>query len=134
MQPYDDILLTPRPVSDKRVQMPLIDRAAQFAPFAALTGYEGIIAETGRLTERSVDLDENAIGELNKKLCKLAACMDSCPAVTVVYFLPDPHKDGGSYETKTGTVKKLDTLNGTILFTDRTEILFSQLLELHLSE
>lgn len=132
MPSYDDILLAPRPVSVRRAHMPLIDRAAQFAPFAALTGYDGIIAETGRVTERSVDLDETAIGELNQKLCKLTACTDSYPTVTVVYFLPDPRKDGGSYETKTGAVKKLDTVNGALVFTDRMEIPFSRLLELHL--
>lgn len=134
MDQYKDILHLPHPVSQRRAQMPLIDRAAQFAPFAALTGYDGIIAETGRVTDRSVDLDETAITELNQKLCRLADCMDRCPAVTVVYFLPDPRKDGGSYETKTGTVKKLDTLKGVLIFADRTEIPFSQLLELHISQ
>ena len=134
MGSYDDILLAPRPVSDRRAHMSLTDRAAQFAPFAALTGYDGIIAETGRVTERSVDLDETAIAELNQKLCTLAARMDRCPAVTAVYFLPDPRKDGGSYETKTGTVQKLDTLNGALIFADRTEIPFARLLELHIAD
>ena len=132
MDQYQDIIHLPHHVSRRRVQMPLMDRAAQFAPFAALTGYDGIIAETGRLTERCVDLDENAITELNQQLCKLADCIDQRPTVTVLYFLPDPYKDGGSYETKTGCAKKLDTVTGSLIFTDRTQIPFAHLLELHI--
>ena len=132
MTAYDDIIHLPHHVSEKRVQMPLADRAAQFSPFAALTGYDGIIAETGRLTERYIDLDEGAVDELNQQLRKLAACIDRQPTVTALYFLPDLHKDGGSYVTKTGQVKKLDALTQTLCFTDRTEIRFSQLLGLQL--
>lgn len=130
MNTYEDILYLPHHVSEKRVQMPLIDRAAQFSPFAALTGYEGIIAETGRLTERYIDLDETAISELNTQLQKLAEIIDQCPTTTVTYFQPDKYKDGGSYLTKTGQVKKLDTVYGFLEFTDRTCIPFSHILEL----
>ncbi len=130
---YDDILHLSRPVS-RHAKMPLTDRAAQFSPFAALTGYEGIIAETGRLTERCVDLDEGAIAELNEQLRKLLAIIHTQPVVTVTYFQPDARKDGGSYITKTGPVKKLDTHIGYIAFTDRTEIAFDQLLTLQLTD
>lgn len=129
MGQYDDILYLPRPKS-RHVKMPLTDRAAQFSPFAALTGYDGIIAETGRLTQRCVELDEGAIEELNKQLRTLAQCIDRCPTVTVTCFRPDARKDGGSYETKTGQAKKLDTCFGFLEFTDRSRVYFDTILEL----
>ena len=129
MSQYDDILHLPRPES-RHAKMTLASRAAQFSPFAALTGYEGIIAETGRLTERCVALDENAIAELNARLCALAERIDSLPTATVTHFLPDKYKDGGSYVTVTGQVKRLDTLYGFLEFTDRTRIPFENILEL----
>jgi len=134
MANYDDILHLSRPISQRHAKMPLSDRAAQFSPFAALTGYDGIIAETGRLTQRYVDLDENAIEELNKRLRTLAQRMDSRPTATVTYYQPDAHKDGGSYVTKTGTVKKLDTVFAYLEFADRTCIPFSYILELELAD
>ena len=130
MSKYDDIIHLPHHVSEKRVQMPLLDRAAQFSPFAALTGYEGIIAETGRLTERSVDLDEGAIAEMNAQLRAVLPLMDTQPKVTVTYFQPDERKEGGSYITKTGQLKKLDSHAGKLVFTDRTVVYFSRLLSL----
>ena len=129
MSNYDDIIHLPRPQS-RHAKMPLIDRAAQFSPFAALTGYDGIIAETGRQTERCVDLDESAIEELNKRLRTLAQQLESNPTATVTYFQPDERKDGGSYLTKAGQVKKLDTVYGFLEFTDRTRIYFDTILEL----
>lgn len=132
MSRYDDILHLPAHVSEKRSRMPLHDRAAQFSPFAALTGYDGIIAETGRLTERCVDLDESAISELNEQLRKVFAALDSHPTVTVTYFQPDARKDGGSYVTKTGAVKKMDTNEQYLVFNDSTEVAFEQLLSLRL--
>ena len=130
MSKYDDIIHLSQPVSQRHAKMPLSGRAAQFAPFAALTGYEGIIAETGRQTERCVDLDESAIESLNKRLHTLAQRLESLPTATVTYFQPDARKDGGSYLTKTGQVKKLDTVYGFLEFTDRTRIPFHTILEL----
>ena len=130
MNPYEDILHRAPPVSEKRAKMPLSARAAQFSPFAALTGYEGIIAETGRRTERCIDLDEEEISQINARLLQLAKCIDSHPTITVTYFLPDPYKDGGSYETVTGQLKRLDPHEGCLIFTDRTQISFSQILNI----
>lgn len=130
MSRYDDIIHLTRPVSERRLPMPLADRAAQFSPFAALTGYDGIIAETGRLTERCVDLDEGAISELNKQLQELARRIDSTPTVTLTYFVPDAHKDGGSYITATSQVKKLYVTQQYLVLSDRREIGFEQLLTL----
>lgn len=130
MSNYDDIINLTHHVSERHAKMPLSSRAAQFAPFAALTGYDGIIAETGRQTKRCVELDENAIEALNKRLRTLAQRLENQPTATVTYFQPDARKDGGSYLTKTGQVKKLDTVCGFLEFTDRTRIPFNSILEL----
>jgi len=132
MSQYNDIIHLPHHVSEKRVSMSLIDRAAQFSPFAALTGYDAVIAETGRLTQRSVELDEGTIAQLNQQLHKILAVIHTQPTVTAVYFLPDPRKDGGSYQSKTGAVKMIDTHARILRFTDRTEVYFEQLTALHL--
>lgn len=132
MSRYDDIIHLPHHVSEKRARMPLADRAAQFSPFAALTGYDGVIAEAGRLTQRFVDLDETAIGELDLELRRIAEHIQTQPLVTVTWFVPDNTKDGGSYRTVTAQVKKLDTTERLLLFTDRTEVPFYQITELQL--
>lgn len=132
MSRYDDILHLSRPVSEKRAPMTLQDRAAQFSPFAALTGYDSVIAEAGRLTERCVELDEGSIQQLNRQLNEILSQIDHQPAVTVTWFRPDDRKEGGSYETKTGSVKKLDATKQLLQFADRTEIPFGQLLSIRL--
>lgn len=132
MSRYDDILLLPRHVSDRRAPMSMIDRAAQFSPFAALTGYDGVIAEAGRLTERCVDLDGEAVCQLDRQLQRLSEQTHLRPTVTVTWFEPDERKEGGSYRTKTGPVKKLDAAGQYLLFADRTQIPFHQLISLHI--
>lgn len=132
MSRYDDMIHMPHHVSQRRAPMCLQDRAAQFSPFAALTGYDGVIAEAGRLTERCVELDEGSIQQLNEQLKKILALIDRQPTVTVTWFQPDAYKDGGSYQTKTGPVKKLDTVSQTLLFTDRTVVDFSYITALQL--
>lgn len=132
MSQYDDIIHLPHHVSEKRASMPLIDRAAQFSPFAALTGYDTVIAEAGRLTQRCVELDEETIAQLNQHLHKILAVIHTHPTVTAVYFQPDPRKDGGSYQSKTGAVKAIDTHARILRFADRTEVHFEQLTALHL--
>lgn len=122
MKDYSDMLHLPHPVSAKRAPMSRIDRAAQFSPFAALTGYEESLRETARLTQPFLELEEHKKELLNEKLLKILERMDSRPQVTVTFFQPDPSKDGGAYVTRTGTVKKVDSLNRCILFTDGTGI------------
>lgn len=131
MSAYEDILLSSRPVSSKHAPMSLHDRAAQFAPFAALTGYDGVIAETGRLTQRRIELDEGAIAQLNEQLKAILSVIDRQPTVTVTWFQPDERKEGGSYETRTCTVKKLDVVGQYLEFTDRRQICFSQILTIY---
>lgn len=132
MHPYEDIIHLPRHVSPKRAAMTMTDRAAQFSPFAALTGYEDVIEETGRLTDRPVELDGDTVAHINAQLQKLLACIRSHPTATVVYFQPDPLKDGGSYQTKTGPVKAVSDTFHTIEFADHTRISFHRITAIHL--
>ena len=105
---YEDIINLPHHVSKTRPQMPMSDRAAQFAPFAALTGYDSAIKETGRLTDNRIELDEEALTALSMKLQFLMDAIDEEPDVEITYFKPDERKAGGSYLKITGIVKKLD--------------------------
>lgn len=128
MPDYSDILPLSRPISSRRARMTLLDRAAQFSSFAALTGYEDVIEETGRLTDCCIQLDENAIAGIDQQLQALAARIQSQPFVSVTYFLPDLHKEGGSYQTKTGTLKNIDAVFHRLRFSDRTEIPFDSII------
>lgn len=119
---YDEIMGLPHHVSKTRPQMPLSDRAAQFAPFAALTGYDSAIKETGRLTDERIELDEEALTALNRKYQLLMDTLDDAPEVTIIYFQPDERKAGGQYVSATGTVKKVDTFGRRILLQDGTRI------------
>ena len=119
---YDEIINLPRHVSKTRPQMPLSDRAAQFAPFAALTGYDSAIKETGRLTDERIELDEEALTALDRKYQLLMDTLDDAPEVTIIYFQPDERKAGGQYVSATGTVKKVDTFGRRILLQDGTRI------------
>ena len=119
---YDEIMGLPHHVSTTRPQMPLSDRAAQFAPFAALTGYDSAIKETGRLTDERIELDEEALTALDRKYQLLIEALDDAPEVTIIYFQPDERKAGGQYVSATGTVKKVDTFGRRILLQDGTRI------------
>ncbi|MBS6458214.1 MAG: hypothetical protein KH544_09640 [Firmicutes bacterium] len=119
---YDEIMGLPHHVSTTRPQMPMSDRAAQFAPFAALTGYDSAIKETGRLTDERIELDEEALTALNRKYQLLMDTLDDAPEVTIIYFQPDERKAGGQYVSATGTVKKVDTFGRRILLQDGTRI------------
>ena len=131
---YEDIIHLPRPVSKNHPPMPLRDRAAQFMPFAALTGYDARIRESARLTEEEADLSEDLQDELNKKMAQLQAELQEGghPQVTVTYFRPDKKKDGGAYIVKEGAVKKADPYTGTMLFTDGTQIPLSGIFDMEL--
>lgn len=115
---YEDIINLPHHVSANRPQMPLKNRAAQFSPFAALTGYESAVAETARITERRIELSECVIEELNRKLQMLAESAADQPEIIVTYYEPDEKKDGGAYVTAKGRMKKIDEYEGIIVFTD----------------
>ena len=114
---YDDIIHLSRPVSRKRSPMSNFDRAAQFSPFAALTGYDAVIAESGRLTDAQIELDEGGKALLDEKLQTLRAHLEEQPPVKLRFFCPDNRKSGGAYETVTGNVKKIDPVTRCIVLT-----------------
>ena len=119
---YDDLLDLPHHVSVTHPHMSLYDRAAQFAPFKALTGYEDDVEETARLTDRRVELDADSIARLDARLRLLEERLADVPTVSVTYFQPDERKDGGSYETVTGVVKKIDAVKRVLILWDRQQI------------
>lgn len=122
MGKYDDIIHLPHHVSAKHPQMPALDRAAQFSPFAALTGYETAIAETARLVDRRIELDENRKEELDEKLQTAKEQLALEPEIAVTYFVPDAKKDGGAYVQTIGIIKKLDDIGHRIIMKDGTVI------------
>lgn len=119
---YDEIMGLPHHVSKTRPQMPMSDRAAQFAPFAALTGYDAAIKETGRLTDERIELDVEALSALDMKYQLLMEALDEAPEVTITYFQPDERKAGRKYVSAVGTVKKIDDFERRITMRDGTRI------------
>lgn len=127
---YDDIIDLPHPTSKRFPRMPLEERAAQFSPFAALTGYDAVIRETARLTDNRVELDEYRRQELDAALRDLAARIDARPEVLVTYFLPDTRKEGGEYVHVCGRLKKIDPFTRSLVLVDNTVIPIDDILEL----
>ena len=119
---YDDIINLPHHVSSTRPQMSMIDRAAQFSPFAALTGYDAAIKETGRLTDEKIELDEEALSNLNMKFQILFEKLDEQPDIAITYFKPDETKSGGAYLTTTDKIKKVDEYERIITTAKGTKI------------
>lgn len=131
---YNDIINLPHPVSNKHPQMSLHDRAAQFSPFAALTGYEEVIKEAGRITERKIEPNEEEIRVLNDFLRYLRENEKKEPLVQVTYFVPDEKKDGGSYITRIGQVRRVDVVNGILVFVNGEEIAIPNIVKLECAE
>ena len=119
---YDDIIHLPRHVSKRHPQMSLYNRAAQFAPFSALTGYGDAIAETARQTNSKIEIMEDNRQLMDRKLSILTTCLEEEPSITITYFQPDGRKDGGQYLTLTGIVKAIRTNERIIIMKDRTKI------------
>ena len=122
MDEYDDIINLPHHVSKNHRQMPMEMRAAQFAPFAALTGYDSVINETARLTDQQVELEDYDNERLNRKYAELIENISEHPVITVSYFKPDKRKGGGAYVSKTGHIKKVDTYEQLMIMEDGTSI------------
>ena len=127
---YDDIINLPRPVSKKHPPMPLNKRAAQFLPFAALTGFEGEIAEAARLTESAPELEEDALAALDAQLSLLRQLLSEQPEITLTRFVPDERKAGGRFETLTGRARRLDETNRLLFLADGTTIDLNTVVEL----
>ena len=130
MGKYDDIINLPHHVSATRPHMPMIDRAAQFQPFAVLSGYENAVRETARLTDEKIELTEDEKVLLDARLQKLADEISSQPRVTLTYFQPDKRKAGGAYVTVTGQLKKIDDLEGALILLDGGRVLIEDILEI----
>ena len=115
---YHDIINLPPPKSRKHPPMSLSNRAAQFAPFSALTGHKEIIKETARRTGEKIELEEDAIQGLNEKVKVIQENISNRPEVIITYFRPDDKKEGGAYITEKRTVKRVDQTHGQLLMTD----------------
>ncbi|MCD8382187.1 MAG: YolD-like family protein [Clostridiales bacterium] len=126
---YSDIINLPHHVSEKRPHMSMADRAAQFSPFAALTGYDAAVKETARLTEQRVELDEDEQRKVSERLSLLQSCLGEFPEVEITYFIPDMKKTGGKYSTVTGTVRKLDEYHRTLILLDGTRIPIDEIVD-----
>lgn len=120
--PYDDIIHLPHSTSKNRPRMSIHDRAAQFSPFAALSGHAAAIAETARLTDRKLELDEDTRAELDRRQAILLEHISERPEVTVTWFRPDEKKAGGAYVTTTGRLKKIDEIERVLVLTDGARI------------
>lgn len=127
--PYDDIIHLSHHVSPTRHPMPLADRAAQFSPFAALTGHGAAINETARLTDKRIEIGEDCKSVLSMKLNQLEDIASDHPNVAITYFQPDEQKDGGAYVTITGGLKKIDNFEEAIIMMDGTKISIGEILE-----
>ena len=120
-QPYSDIIEAERRIST-RAHMTNYNRAAQFAPFAALSGFGDCISETARLTDRKIQLDEEEREKLDRRLIEIIGRIDDTPLIRITYFIPDPRKAGGKYITVDRRLKKIDNIYRKMIFTDGTQV------------
>ena len=119
---YDDIIDRQHPAPFRHKRMPSGIRAAQFAPFAALAGYDDAVTETARLTEPQLELDEERLALLNEKLHAVLDIVRELPEVTITFFEPDSKKAGGAYQSVTGRIRRIDEVSREVIFADRTVI------------
>ena len=128
---YDDIINLPHHISLKRPQMPMHDRAAQFSPFAALTGYDEAIKEEGRLTSGRIELGEYETELLDRSLRDILEHINERPYISVIYFEPDERKSGGAYMEKSGRLKRIDEYERKLYFTDGTGVDMDSVIEIN---
>ena len=131
---YDDIIDLSHHVSDTRPHMPMLDRAAQFQPFRALTGYEDAVRETARLTDQRVELTDVEKARLDTILQTLADSIGSRPQVILTYFQPDKKKAGGAYATATGQLKKIDDIEGVLILMGGGRIVIEDILDIQVTD
>lgn len=130
MGKYDDIINMPHHVSTKHPRLSMEQRAAQFAPFAALSGFEDAIDETSRITADRIELNEEEKLKIDNILQKLKNDISKRPKVTITYFAPDIRKSGGEYLTKIGKLKKIDEFRQVITFEDEAEISIKEVVKI----
>ncbi len=127
---YDDIINLEHHVSKTHKQMSIEERSAQFAPFAALVGYEDEVKETERITERMIEITEDIRSILDEKIHLIQNRIVEQPEVTITYFIADSNKQGGKYQTINGKVKKIDDYKKRIILTNNTDILIKDIIEI----
>lgn len=127
---YEDIINLPHHISKKHPQMSLEERSAQFAPFAALTGYEDAIDETARLTDERIDINEDVKEKLNEKIKNINKNINKTPEITVTYFVPDNKKSGGKYLVIKEKIKKIDEINQLLIFTNGSKIKINDIINI----
>lgn len=127
---YDDIINLPHHISKSHLQMTTHDRAAQFSPFAALTGYDGVIKETARITDKRIEPDEAAKSVLDEKLKIIKEQLGSQPEITITYFQQDVNKEGGTYISTTGIIKKINSYERTVALQDGTRIAIEDIINI----
>lgn len=130
MSRYDMMITLPHHVSHRHPHMSMADRAAQFSPFAALTGYDAAVEETARLTDEKIELSEDRRAELDRKQQHLLSLVSAQPTVTVTFFVPDERKSGGSYRTITGQFKGINSTDRSFCLTDGTSIPLDRIYDL----
>ncbi|MBQ2888449.1 MAG: hypothetical protein IJE29_05975 [Firmicutes bacterium] len=133
---YDDIINLPCPTSARHPRMALYDRAAQFSPFAALTGHEAAMQETARLTAAPPELNEDTLADLDSKLQLLQHLLQSAGQTdtAITYFQPDEHKEGGCYLHHSGRIKKIDQYRRLLIFADGAAIKINSITEIHIGQ
>ena len=127
---YKDMIYMDRPISKKHTPMPLENRAAQFAPFAALTGYDDAVNETSRLTVNKIELSEEKKAELDLTLSNLNSVITTNPKASITYFVPDSLKAGGDYVTVNASIRKIDSVSRTIILMDRSVIAINDIISI----
>ena len=130
MDKYAHIIDLPHHVSKRHPQMTMYQRAAQFAPFAALTGHSAAISETARLTYKKIELSDNECEMLNQRIMLLLAHLNEHPYVSITYFIPDTHKEGGQYATHTGTLRSWDEYEQRLTFDDGAQIKANEIIDI----
>ena len=131
MSKYDDIINMPRHISKTRPQMSLYNRSAQFAPFAALTGYEERVKETARLTDTKIEIDDGLRNILNMKLNIISEHLKEKPEITITYFIKDNKKSGGKYSTLKCVIRRIDLVNQEIILYDRSVIKLDDIININ---
>ena len=127
---YEDIINLPHHTSKKHPRMSLEARSAQFAPFAALTGYDEVLIETARLTNERIEIDDTIKIIIDSKLQIIKEHIKEMPLITFMYFVPDSKKDGGKYVTVTGNVKKIDEYRNVLILENKTEIPIKEIIDI----
>ena len=127
---YDDIINLPHHVSERHPKMSMSTRAAQFAPFAALPGYEDAVTQTARLTDSAISLDETQKAVIDACIQLISEHMAERPEVEITFFQPDAHKDGGSYVSAKGNLKRIDTVERCLVLTDGRMIKVDKIIQI----